>query len=102
MRVDRPRVIYPLALLGLGSGFGLFSSSFLLSHTHKSNVYSYPKKGKNLLESGRGSRAVTCFIHKYLPFNFNTQFSPSRNSSDAHYSLKEEMATLSPATMPTC
>jgi len=100
MKVDWPMITGPLALSGLGSGFGIFSS-FLFLVIHTTQIFiSTLSYLIILLESRQGSKAFTCSIRSFLPSVFNTQLFPNRHPSNAHYSL--EMATLSPATVPKC
>ena len=73
---------------------------FLVIHTEIQTFISTLSSLTIMLESGWGSRAFTCSVRRFLPSVFNTQFSPNRHPSNAHYSL--EMATLSPATAPKC
>ena len=73
---------------------------FLIIHTKIQTSISTLGSLTVLLESGRGSRAFTCSVRRFLSSVFKIQLFPSRHSSDSHYSL--EMATLSPATAPKC
>ena len=82
------------------SFFLKISIFFLIIHTKIQTSISTLGSLTVLLESGRGSRAFTCSIRRFLPSVFKIQLFPSRHSSDSHYSL--EMATLSPTTAPKC
>ena len=92
IKVDRPRVTGPLALLGLGRGLGFFFGFFcLVMHTNQLLGSTQIKQQQVYRKVGRGAGLLhTPHAGSYLPF-----LKPSSFLTGSYTTLKKkQMATL--------